>query len=125
MTKTIVLKVKNDREPDGWEEEYTIHENDHEAWARKTIQNYNSSLRTGEIPRELVSVNVIKDSKKLTSTLPHTWQKTNLITVRKKGQVYDEFICEKCGITGKRHGFAYDVKHDHQFQKRKYDYCPG
>lgn len=90
--------------PDGWPTEE----------AEKVIANYNASLRPKEKPRKLVKVlwaKVVPDTA-------HRWVKSNLVTINKGGRMYDTALCERCGATSKRYGFAGTYVLDKKHQKK-------
>lgn len=119
--KKIKLTVKNIGESDTWEETYITDENP-EDYADRVINHFNSTLREGEKPRELIGVMVISDVKPQGN---HVWSKKNLVTVHRNGVMYDIMVCEKCGITGKRYGLSGDVIRDRAYKAKKYNTCNG
>jgi hypothetical protein len=109
------LIVENDR--DRWEEEYDEQVPDPRTWAIDTIKRFNGSLHPRELPRRLIDVIVIGESR------VHKWGKSNLVTVMGRGVCYDTYRCEICGITGKRFGLDGDIKRDPKYKAKKYDNC--
>lgn len=101
-------------------EEYDKDIKDAVKWGRETIKNFNDTLQEGEMPRKFHFVRVMKqDTKK-----DHTWRKQNLSTIIiGRGVSYDEYKCERCGVTGKRHGLGGDVVIDRAFKAKVYQRC--
>ena len=122
MYKAIKMTVRNAGSENVWIEEYTIESDDPQGWAEGIIGNYNASLRPGERPRELVSVEV---AGAVASDGKHDWGKSNAITVMSSGLMYDTYRCGKCGITGKRFGLSSEVVRDRQYKSPKYERCNG
>ncbi len=38
-------------------------------------------------------------------TCQHRWIKKNLVTISRKGKMFDEVVCEYCNMKGRRYGF--------------------
>lgn len=55
---------------------------------------------------------------------PHNWQKTNLMTQQDSKGSYDQMICTKCGVKGKRRGL-HTIDVDERFSDDKIDNCTG
>lgn len=55
--------------------------------------------------------------------LRHDWKKINLVTISKRGRLYDAYRCKRCGITGKRFGLDDIVVRDKKYWNKKYFYC--
>jgi hypothetical protein len=117
MMKFIVY-VSDERHEEPWTEEYDKEVEDPQKWAEDTISTFNANLRPGEYLRRLERVEVTGPSTKR-----HTWHKTNLITIRARGQFYDTYVCTYCGITGKRHGLSDGVTIDYKYKAKKYQTC--
>lgn len=119
----IEIEVKRVGSSTSWKEEYVIDGDNPYEWAKNTIDNFNATLNPHESPRELVGVEVLDKSEKNNK---HSWTKTNLITIVRGSSVYDTMKCEKCGITGKRHGLGQDgVIPDSKYRYKKYEKCNG
>lgn len=65
-------------------------------------------------------------------TSGHIWIKKNLVTIVGKGKMYDQVVCENCGMRGERHGFtsvavseAYKFENVHKCPKVKQEKTPG
>jgi hypothetical protein len=67
--------------------------------AQAMLDNFNRTLRPGELPRTLCNVREIKNSKKV-AEVRHVWEKISLVT--KRGG-YDRYKCKNCKATGKLH----------------------
>jgi hypothetical protein len=71
---------------------------DPEVHFRRVVEEFNVSLREGELPREVVEVRLDEGE----GYLRHAWRKTNLVTVYERGIHFDRYVCDHCGVTGKR-----------------------
>jgi hypothetical protein len=100
MMFTIWSKHRGDPDSKAWSEDYNKPVSDPQAWAEETLEEFNATLRKGELPREIVRVEIKPNGV----PLRHQWQKTNLVTIIKGRDNYDTYRCEMCGITAKRHG---------------------
>lgn len=56
-------------------------------------------------------------------TSGHVWEKQNLVTISKKGKMYDEMVCRNCGMKGKRFGFV-SVEVSGSYSRKNVDRCP-
>lgn len=101
-----------------WKEHYVRDTDDAEACARDIVDYFNSTLRPGERPRELVRVEVIAT----VAPHEHDWEKMNLTTKMFNGRPYDIVRCTRCKITGKRWGLA-RARRDSQFKAQVYARC--
>lgn len=92
----FIITVKN--QDSQWEETYDKNVEDPHQWAKDTVARFNDTLRPHELPRELVSVNVVSKVND-----HHRWEKrTNGQSVLFRGRIADLMYCADCGITGKR-----------------------
>lgn len=107
----------------GWEEKYDKPEIEtvEEAWdwADRTVRKFNATLRPGERARTLTGVRGEGDSK------AHHWLKTSLATQMRGNIAFDNYRCDRCGITGKRYGLSGTVKRDAKYRAKKYEECGG
>jgi len=87
------------------------------AWAEQTIEWFNSTLREGEKPRKVLSVELVNENSDV-----HDFQKTNLVTIIKGGRNYDTLICLNCGVTAKRFGLDNTIL-DSKYKAAKYLKC--
>lgn len=118
------IKVRNARTPEGWWEEYAKDEvTDPEEWGRDLVQQYNDSLREGEIPREFIAAEVLNAAA---GSEEHAWEKQNLSTIFDGRNIYDVLKCKRCGATAKRYGLT-RITLDAKFRRsKKYiQGCPG
>jgi hypothetical protein len=122
--KFVLICANADSPSRTWEEPYnrpdceTLEEA--KQWAEDTVKMFNNTLRSWEKPRVLLDV-IEKDND---SVAPHEWHKTNLVTVVKGKQNYDEMFCLRCHITGKRYGIGDNgVERDKKYKHQKYASC--
>jgi hypothetical protein len=52
----------------------------------------------------------------------HEWEKTNLVTISKRGEMYDTAKCKNCPVTAKRHGIGGPVR-DRKYSAEKWERC--
>lgn len=121
LVKVELLVRHRGTDETGWVEDYQRPEDeDHEAWGRWLIDRFNSTLRPGERPRELMSA---KSAGKATGT-QHNWEKTNLMTRMGFGSTFDEMKCRVCGVTGRRYGVGEGgVQLDSEYRAKAYQFC--
>jgi hypothetical protein len=81
------------------------------------LEAFNSSLRSGELPRRLVYTRILKIENPV---YQHDWEKASLVTERGG---YDRYRCNHCKATGKRYGLSPYVRIDKQFKKIEFN-CP-
>lgn len=118
----INMKVKMVKTGMVFDEEYDIENNlEPSEYAQNLINNFNNTLRTGESPRELLSVKVIDESPIQTE---HHWEKQNLVTIMGRNGAYDNLKCIRCGITARRYGFNHILR-DKKYKAKIYDTCEG
>ena len=122
----IVAVISNDRGK--YEERYTVPygTDDDTIWdcVEGIINNFNNTLRPGELPRTVVEI--YEDDFPYEHAYPlaqHDWQKSNLVTIMKGHSSYDTYKCSKCGITGKRYGLGGSVRRDKKYTAEKYNGC--
>ena len=96
------IKCCDERDPDGWWEEYDKDIDNPQEWARETITSFNHTLRPGERLRKVLEVVVLD----VNSIKDHDWQKTNSFTIMKGSLSYDTMQCSRCGVTGKRYALG-------------------
>jgi len=56
-------------------------------------------------------------------TSQHVWEKQNLVTVRRRGKMFDEMVCKNCKMKGRRHGFEV-VSVSESYKSENVDLCP-
>jgi len=89
-------------------------------WARETVDYFNATLRPHEKPRTLGRVKLVKQARGSSqSTKDHAWEKTNLVTVVKGSQAWDEYECSRCGVTAKLHGIGGPIVLDPDYRRAK------
>jgi len=117
----LKIRVKNAR--DEWWEDYdcNLSPGTEKTWAGQLIASFNSSLRSGELPRELLEVQVVSEAN-----TKHEWVKlTAGMSIPGPGGTVDLFQCRRCGITGKRRGLDSTIVRDSKFRAKKYEKCKG
>ena len=87
-------------------------------WAHRTIEYFNSTLREFEKPRALLEVTISEEPSAV-----HMWEKTNLVTIQDRGQMYDTAKCRSCGITARRYGLENSFVRDKKFSAKGFDSC--
>ena len=114
------IKVKNERQPDGWWEEYDEPITDAQKWTEETLANFNGSLRRHESPRELIEIEMLD-----AANLHHDWVKSITgMSAMFRGQMCDMMFCDRCGITGKRFGIgSAHVRIDSKFRRKVFLTC--
>lgn len=110
----VKLVVREVGSESNWEEEYEGAGDPPEEWAQGVIQRFNAGLRPGESARELVSVIVLSEGRR-----PHCWRKSSLTTQFRGSVAYDEYVCTRCGVTGKRFGLDAGIKLDNKYRSKK------
>lgn len=104
-----------------WTEDYdrenVIDQASAEKAAALIIEDYNAYLREHEAARKVVSV-IFGAGDAVPEPKPHDWKKTNLVTVSNKSGSWDEYKCNACGITAKRHGLGGDMIRDNKYKDR-------
>ena len=119
----FVMTVRNSKTGNVWPETYDERDvktlEAAEEWAKKCIEFYNSTLRPGGNPRELISVSINGES------VGHDWEKdaTKMSAHNSQSGSYDGFYCKLCGITGKRFGIGGTVVIDSKFRKKVFQTC--
>lgn len=53
----------------------------------------------------------------------HDWEKKNLVTINRKGRMFDEMVCRNCGMKGRRYGFE-SVEVSEAYNPKNVDLCP-
>ena len=90
------------------------------VWATDCISRFNDTLRPGELPRELVEVDILDSA----NVPEHKWEKlTAGMSIMFRGSCVDLMRCSRCGVTGKRYGLGSSVKRDSVFRAKKYEKC--
>lgn len=50
-------------------------------------------------------------------TAQHVWEKQNLVTVNRRGKMFDEMVCKNCKMKGRRFGFeSVEVSENYKFE---------
>lgn len=50
-------------------------------------------------------------------TSQHVWEKQNLVTVNRRGKMFDEMVCKNCKMKGRRFGFeSVEVSENYKFE---------
>ena len=117
MRFRIKVRTSDMRE---WWEDYNMDVKNPQKWAEETIKWFNTTLRPMEKPRTLLAVEVVDESNKG----HHRWRKrTDGMSVDFRGETVDLMYCERCGITGKRHGLNKNVEIDSKYRKKAFQKC--
>lgn len=124
MKFTLTCRHRGDEAT--WDEAYEMDvvntREEAELWGNATIRSFNETRCTGERPRELVSVKV--EAATSGAKKDHDWNKTNLVTVMpKRGQSYDTYRCQACGVTARRYGVGESPVLDPKYKTRVYWRC--
>jgi len=56
-------------------------------------------------------------------TSQHDWEKKNLVTIGKRGRMYDEVVCKNCGMKGRRYDFE-SVEISENYKSKNVYLCP-
>lgn len=122
----ITFICAHDRDPKGWEEDYEdkgkFGSGTPEEIIGLILDNFNSTLRPGELPRRLIRI-VSSEGEPAKHIIPHSWEKQNLVTISDKHGVYDKMKCRVCGIFGKRFGLGPYVQRDLKFCHPAHESC--
>lgn len=113
------FRIKVSNKNSEWWEDYDKDITDPHEWGKEIIKSFNSRLRIGELPREFLEAEVLDEE----SIKDHDWSKINLVTIIRGKSVYDEMKCQRCGITGKRHGLSPSVQIDSKYRANVYSRC--
>ncbi len=116
MKFSVEIRDKGSRE--SHVETYDVNTSDPEAWAKGTMDYFNSTLHPGEKEREVVSVSILEKY----SLKDHKWEKQNLVTISDQGDLHDAMKCKVCGITAKRYGLS-TIVYDKRFNKKVFCRC--
>lgn len=50
-------------------------------------------------------------------TSQHVWEKQNLVTINRRGKMFDEMVCKNCKMKGRRFGFeSVEVSGNYKFE---------
>ena len=102
-----------------WFEDEIRNVPDAQEEAERILNDFNNTLRRGELPRKLIGVKIINQDKR-----NHAWiKRTDGMSVNFRGGTVDLMYCQKCGITGKRSGLSANVKRDSKYRAKKYEFC--
>lgn len=122
--KFVLICADADNPSRTWEEPYNRPDcetlDEAKQWAEDTVAEFNRTLRPYEKTRILLNV-IEKDNDSVAS---HEWHKTNLVTIVKGRQTYDEMICLRCNILGRRYGIGFGgVERIGKYKAAKYASC--
>ena len=109
-----------------WTEEYPAPvEQEHQKWATKLVNDFNENRRQGELPRTLVSVEIVTSKGEVHTASGHDWQLVGTIPAKRISilTVVSSYKCNTCEITGKRKGTEWPPKPDKQFRGRFFSSC--
>jgi hypothetical protein len=56
-------------------------------------------------------------------TSQHVWEKQNLVTKATRKGLFDEMVCENCGMKGRRYGFE-TVEVSESYKIESVNFCP-
>ncbi len=114
------FKIHVSNERGEWWENYELNTDNPQEWAERTVKNYNETLRSGEVPRTLLGVEVVEvDGPRL-----HSFFKlTNGQSVNFRGRIVDLYQCRECPVTAKRFGLSEGIIVDSKFKRKFSKYC--
>jgi len=99
-------------------ETFEVNCDDPKQYVRDLLEDFNATLRPGERPRTYGGILKIIDNRR-----EHEWEKTNLVTIAKKGQMYDTAKCKNCPATSKRFGISGTHVRDKKYRAKKWERC--
>lgn len=109
--------------PANWEtydKEEVVDEATARLFAEQTLEYFNSTLRTGELPRVFTGrVELLGEGTK-----QHRWRKLNSVTQMDHHGMFDRMECERCGAKARRYGLM-SLKRTKPYDGKKYEHCPG
>lgn len=82
------------------------------------MEQFNAGLKPEERAREYGGMIRILDRAR-----EHDWEKTNLVTILKRGRMYDAYRCRNCPVTSKRYGIGGHFVRDGKYKGEKYERC--
>lgn len=125
----FTIAVRNREGGEIWTEDYDKPKVRTEADANKfgadVVAYWNSTLRPGEKEREFIAGSGKLIAVSQVAGREHDWEKQNLFTEIKRGQIYDRMKCRHCPVTAKRFGLMEAVVIDSKFRAKKYQHCVG
>jgi hypothetical protein len=103
-----------------WWEQFDLPCEDARAEAEKIVANFNAVLENrGEFPA-ILDVVVVNDEQ---NPKEHIWRQTSPYIQSYGAQRFDTFVCENCGVTGKRLEGQQIIRRDHTFKGKVYADC--
>lgn len=103
-----------------YDKEEVVDEATARAYAKKMIDYFNSTLRSGEKRRSFVGGIKLIDE----GTREHKWTKSNVVTLADHRGAFDNVTCKTCGARARRYGL-WNLKMQRGYTAKKWKTCPG
>jgi len=106
---------------DHWHwETFEVNCEDPKRYVLEVMDHFNNTLKPGERIRKYAGIIKIIDRHR-----EHEWEKTNLVTIAKRGRFYDTYKCRNCPATSKRFGIGGNFVKDRKYKADKWERCSG
>ncbi len=112
------FEIEDERDIESWYEAYDVPDHvEPKKFIENMLAQFNAGLHPGETARTMVSFELVGSPK------DHDWEKQNIYTIMRAGQIFDRHKCKRCNVTGKRHGISSDINIDSKFKAKVYRQC--